>query len=200
MAALATTDDLTARGITVADEPLAELYLGVASAAVRDAAGCQISQTTSTVTLYPSSPSPYLALPGGPVTAVTSVEIDGRELTQGLDYALWDGSLYRPCGWLAMTAAGLPAPVVATYPHGLVVVPEDIVDLVCRMAATAVNAAGASKDGSGLAIDGVVQESLGDYAVTYRTDTGLTEMELSASMRSRLRARFGGGTAMVSTR
>jgi len=68
------------------------------------------------------------------------------------------------------------------------------------MAATAINAASQSEDGSGLAIDGVVQESLGDYAVTYRSDTGLTEMELSDSMRNRLRARFGGSAGMVPVR
>ena len=197
MPALATVDDLTARGITVSDEPRASLFLDVASSAVRDAAGVPIGSQTSTVTLYPSGPSPHLPLPGGPVTAVSSVTVGGDELTQGLDYALWDGSLYRPCGWVS--GSTLPEPVVVTYTHGLPTVPADLVDLVCRMAATAINAA-EDGSGSGLAIDGVVSESLGDYAVTYRADSGLTEMELSERMRSRLRARFGGGAAMVGTR
>jgi len=198
MPTLATVADLTARGIAVSDEPRAELFLAVASSAVQDAAGVPIGSQTSTVTLYPSADSAYLRLPGGPVTAVSSVKLGGQALTQGLDYVLWDGALYRPCGWRSCTA--LPDPVEATYTHGLPTVPADIVDLVCRMAATAINAASQSEDGSGLAIDGVVQESLGDYAVTYRSDTGLTEMELSDSMRNRLRARFGGSAGMVPVR
>lgn len=198
MPALATVADLTARGITVTDEPRAELFLDVASSAVRDAAGCPIASQASSVTLYPSSCSAYLPLPGGPVTAVSGVTLGGSALMQGLDYVLWDGALYRPCGW--RSAGALPEPVVVTYTHGLPAVPADIVDLVCRMAATAINAAASAEDGSGLAIDGVVSESLGDYSVTYSQSAGLTEMELSASVRARLRARFGGGAAMVSTR
>lgn len=190
---LATQADLTARNIVVADTDLAELYLHVASAAVRDAAGVRINQTTSTTTLYPNG-GLYLPLPGGPVTAVEAVVQDGQTLAEGRDWTLWDGALYRPGGWTGCT--GLPQAVTVTYTHGLPVVPADLVDLVCRMAATALGLA----EGDGLAIADVASESLGDYAVTYRPDSGLTEMELSAAMRARLRRRFGGGAGMVAVR
>jgi hypothetical protein len=198
LASLATTGDLTVRTIAFDDEVLAETYLSTASAAIRDAARCAIGSVTSTVDLWPADGDSFLRLPGGPVTAVTSVVLDGATLTQGLDYVLRDGALWRPGCWAS--CAALPTPVVATYTHGLPEVPEDIVDLVCRMTASALVAASASDDGSGLATGNVMSERLGDYYVMYNSAAGVTEMELSPRTYERLRARFGGGAAMVPTR
>ena len=197
LAPLATTADLTNRGVTIApaDATVFATYLDVASAAVRDAAGSPISSTVSTVSgLY--GDSDRLMLPGPPVTAVTTVTIDGTAVT---DYKLVDGSLYRVCWWLSPTN-GLPAPVTVTYTHGLPQVPADIVDLVCRMTLSAVVAATSASDGSGLAVNDVASERLGDYSVTYNSEAGVTEMELSDRTRSRLRARFGDSAVMVRTR
>jgi hypothetical protein len=197
LAPLATTADLTARGVTVdpADATVYATYLDVASAAVRDAAGSPISSTTSTVSgLY--GDGDRLMLPGPPVTAVTTVTIDGTTVT---DYKLIDGSLYRDCWWLSPTT-GCPAPVTVTYTHGLPQVPADVVDLVCRMTISAVVAAISASDGSGLAVNDVASERLGDYSVTYNSEAGVTEMELSDRTRARLRARFGDSVGMVRTR
>lgn len=192
---LATTDDLDARTITWDDQALAETYLAVASAAVRDAAGVPISQTTSTVSLFGDG-GQWLRLPGPPVVSVASVTLDGEALD---DWALVDGFAFRPCGW---TVCGpLPVPAVVTYTHGLADVPADVVDLVCRMAASAILLAEGGEGGSGLVVDRVVSERLGDYAVTYDKASGTTEMELAAFTRDRLRSRFGGtSAAMVGTR
>lgn len=195
MDALATTDDLDARGITWDDQALAELFLGVASAAVRDAAGCPISRMTSTVALFGDCGT-RLALPGQPVISVTTVILDGITLVAGTDWALANGELIRRRGWASLRL--LPSPVTVTYVHGLAVVPADLVDLVCRMVATALQAA-AGEDGEGLAVDDVTAERLGDYSVSYDADSGLTEMDLSTRTRKRLRARFGGGVAMVAS-
>ena len=195
---LATTDDLDARTITWDDQTLAETYLGVASAAVRDAAGVPISQTTSTVNLFGDG-GQWLRLPGPPVVSVASVVLDGDTLTAGEDWALVDGFLFRLCGW---TVDGpMPKPAVVTYTHGLPEDPADVVDLVCRMAGSAILLAEGSEGGSGLAVDRIVSERLGDYAVTYDKASGTTEMELAQFTRDRLRARFGGtSAAMVGTR
>lgn len=191
---LATTDDLTARRIAYPDGPQAGTFLGVASAAVRDAAGTAISATTSTLELWGNG-GPWLRLPGPPVTAVASVVLDGRTLSEGADYVRADEYLFRPRGWPSPGCGRAAATV--TYTHGLPEVPADIVDLVCRMTAAALVAAAAEDDGSGLAVTRISSERLGDYSVTYRADTGMTEMELAERTAERLRARFGGGAYQV---
>ncbi|MFB4320668.1 hypothetical protein [Actinomadura sp. 21ATH] len=198
LAPLATTADLDARRIAWDDEQLAETYLGVASAAVRDAAGVPISRVTSTVALYGDGSS-WLRLPGPPIVSVTSVVLDGETVAPDGDggYALIDGRLFRPYGW--GVCAPVPRPVTVTYVHGLAEVPADVVDLVCRMAATAIVLAGEEDDGSGLAVSNIAAERLGDYAVTYNGESGTTEMELSDRTRSRLSNRFGGAGAQVVT-
>ncbi|TDD88357.1 hypothetical protein [Actinomadura rubrisoli] len=198
LAPLATTDDLDARTIAWDDQDLAETYLGVASASVRDAAGVPISRVTSTVSLF-GDDGQWLRLPGPPVISVATVTLDGGALVQGTDWALVDGALFRVCGW--RVCGPLPVPAVVTYTHGLAEVPADVVDLVCRLTASALVAAAAEDDGSGLAVDRIVSERLGDYAVTYDKASGATEMELADRTRDRLRSRFGGtGAAMVGTR
>lgn len=196
-APLATTDDLDDRGIAWDNQILAETYLAVASAAVRDAAGCPISAQTSTLQLYGDG-GPWLRLPGQPVRSITSVTFNGKTLVAGTDYQLIDGSLYRPWGW--EVCAPLPKPVTVVLAHGLLEAPADVVDLVCRMAGTAIWLAGAEDDGSGLTVDRPSSERIGDYSVTYDRESGSTEMELAARTRARLAARFGSGAAMVTTR
>ncbi|MEU9777436.1 hypothetical protein [Streptomyces sp. NPDC047968] len=193
---LATVADLTARGLTVSaeEEPIAELYLGVASTAVREAAGTPISLTTSTVTLE-GEPGQWLTLPGPPIVSVASAAIDGESVT---DWRLRGGRLWRADGWSACDG---PSEATVEQTHGLAAVPDDIVDLVCRMTAGALKAARAEADGTGLAADKVItSERIGDYAVTYANDGRLTEMELPEHWRERLAARFGGGIGLVRSR
>jgi hypothetical protein len=134
----------------------------------------------------------YLRLPGPPIISVTSVVLDGETVDPD-SYALVDGRLMRPCGW--EVCGPLPRPAVVTYVHGLAEVPADVVDLVARMAGTAIALSGEEEDGSGLTISNIASERLGDYAVTYNGDAGATEMELSDRTRDRLRNRFGGAAA-----
>ncbi|MET8824788.1 hypothetical protein ABZX40_17960 [Streptomyces sp. NPDC004610] len=190
---LASVADLTARGLTVApeEETLAAVYLDVASAAVREAAGVPISQTTSTVTLTGPDDSQWLTLPGPPVTTVTSVEIDGVPVT---GWRLRSHRLWRACGWQPGCE---PAEVEVVQTHGLPVVPADIVDLVCRIAAATLIAFRSQPDGEGLAARDIRSERIGDYAVTYGDSGRITEVELPEYLREQLAARFGGGLAVV---
>jgi len=188
-------DDLEARGLTVEPEELSivGVYLGVASAAVREAAGTAISRATSTLTLE-GVPGQWLTLPGAPIVSVDSVSIDGRPVT---DWRLRSERLWRASGWTGLA----PSEVEVTQTHGLLAVPEDIVDLVCRMAASALVAYRSEDGGTGLAVDKeVTSERLGDWAVTYGADGRITEMELPQHWRERLRARFGGGASLVASR
>lgn len=195
LAALATTDDLAARGLVVTAEEttVAETYLDVASTAVREAAGVPISQTTSTVTLE-GSVTEWLTLPGVPIISVASVEIDGEAVT---DWRLRSHRLWRACGW--STGCG-PSEVDVTQTHGLADVPADIVDLVCRIAATALADYRADPDGAGLAAGDIRSERIGDYSVTYGGEGLITSMELPDYLRERLAARFGGGVTLVRSR
>lgn len=183
MASLATIADMEARGVTVdaSEESLVNTYLAVASAAIRDAAGSNVSQITVTVILEGVCDT-RLKLPGAPVTAVHAVALDEVPV---FDYRLSNGALWRSAGW------GDGA-VEVTYTYGLPTIPADIVDLTCRLAAQAL-AAYRNGDPAGRAVE---SERIGDYSVKYaNSETGT--MTLSNAQRNRLAARFGASVAVV---
>ncbi|ELP61730.1 hypothetical protein PV735_11365 [Streptomyces turgidiscabies] len=195
LAPLATLADLAARGLTVAaeEESVAETYLDVASTAVREAAGVPISQTTSTVSLEGPA-TQWLSLPGPPIVSVATVEIDGEAVT---DWKLRSHRLWRRSGW---SPGCDPSEVDVTQTHGLATVPSDIVDLVCRIAATALADYRSDAEGAGLAAGDIRAERIGDYSVTYGDAGLITTMELPDYLRERLEARFGGGASVLSSR
>ncbi|MGW9249748.1 hypothetical protein [Streptomyces badius] len=192
---LATLDDLAELGLTVEDDEttVATRYLAVASAAVREAAGSPISETTSTVTLEGEADQ-RLRLPGSPIQSVAAVAIDGVAVT---DWRLRSDRLWRFAGW---TAADGPSEVEVTYTHGLPEVPADLVDLVGRLVAGALASYRADDGGASLGTQVITSERIGDYAVTYGGDGLATDMELPAYLRERLAARFGGGAGLVRSR
>ena len=192
---LATVDDLEARGLTVdsGETSIVNVYLGVASTAVREAAGTAITRTTSTITLE-GVPGHRLTLPGAPIVSVDSVKVDGRTVT---DWRLRSERLWRAAGWSGCE----PSEVEVTFTHGLLEVPADIVDLVCRAVAAALAAYRSDDGGMGLAADKeVTSERLGDWSVTYAADGRVTEMELTQFWRERLAARFGNSVTTLMSR
>lgn len=196
LAPLATTADLEARGLTIdpSEATVVGVYLGVASTAVREAAGTAISQTTSTLTLE-GPVGQWMTLPGPPIVSVASVSIDGRPVT---DWRLRSERLWRAAGWSPYCE---PSEVEVTQTHGLADVPEDIVDLVCRMTAAALVRYRSEDGGEGLAVDKeVTSERLGDWAVTYGSDGRVSEMELTQFWRDRLAARFGSSVTALRSR
>jgi len=76
-----------------------------------------------------------LQLPCAPVTAVTTVEVDGAVLAEGTDFD-WseDGLLERAGGWPRRFRA-----VRVVYSHGYTVVPADIQDAVSQKAEMTLN-------------------------------------------------------------
>jgi hypothetical protein len=189
---LATLADLDVRGVDISNPALASTMLAVASSAVRGAAGSPISQVTSTITYDGWRFERYLRLFGQPVTAVSTVTIDGTAVT---DWRLTGGRLWRLCGWGVDDG---PAEVVVIQTHGLPTVTDEIVNLVCSFAAAGINAAA---DG-GLSHAGVVAERIDDYSVTYAqgADAVATVMEVPEGTRRWLESLFGGGAVMVPTR
>jgi hypothetical protein len=193
---LATVADLEARGLTIepGEETVVETFLAEASAAVREAAGVPISQTTSTVALEGPDNSQWLTLPGPPIISVATVAIDGETVT---DWKLRSHQLWRAAGWSPTCE---PSEVTVTQTHGLPVVDADIVGLVCRIAAAVLVHYRAQPDGEGLAAKDVRAERIGDYSVTYGDSGRITDIELPDYLREQLAARFGGGVAVVRSR
>ena len=189
---LATVADLELRGGDDTDVALADEMLAVASASIRGAAGSPISRVTSTITYTGWGSGNTLALAGQPVVSVSEVSVDGRSVS---DWRLADGRLWRRCGWGCGSG---PTDVIVTQVHGLLVVPKDIVHLVCDFAGAGIAAA---KEGGGNHV-GKVAERIGDYSVTYAqgAEAVASVMEVPAGTRLRLSSMFGGSAAVVSSR
>ncbi|MCR3732193.1 hypothetical protein FHS35_009111 [Streptomyces umbrinus] len=193
---LATVADLEARGLTVdpTETVIVGTFLAEASAAVREAAGVPISETTSTVDLEGPDDSQWLTLPGPPIQSVATVELDGQAVT---DWRLRSHRLWREYGW---TSGYGPSEVSVTQTHGLPDVPDDLVGLVCRIAAAVLVNYRAQPDGEGLAAKDIRSERIGDYAVQYGDGGRITEIELPEYLREQLAARFGGGVTLLRLR
>lgn len=186
---LASATDLSDRGIDVTDTAAVSAFLASASEAVRDAAGCAISEVTATVSLEGSS-TRWLPLPGWAIRSVDEVLIDGSAVT---DAVLASGRLWRRNGW---SACGEPSLVTVTYSQGVTEVPADIVDLVCSLVGAAL---AAKTDGGYAANTGLQYESIDDYRVGYATgaDAVASVMELPTRTKQALASRFGAGVAVT---
>jgi hypothetical protein len=190
---LAAAADLSARGVDVSDTVLVAAMLAVASSVVRGAAQSPILETDSTVTLWAVDADQWLTLPGKPVTAVSSVEVDGVALA-ATEYKLVHGDLWCASGW----GTGCePVEVVVDMTHGFAEVPAYIKQLVCDLAI-----AGMASSSAGAHDPRVVAEKIDDYAVTFAegAEAVASAMELPRLTLNGIRARFGGGAAMVSQR
>lgn len=190
---LATLADLVSRSIAVDDVTLAQTMLAVASSAVRGAAGSPISEETSTITYDGWRFERYLNLFGLPVTSVATVTVDGTAVT---DWRLVGGArLWRACGWGVDDG---PAAVDVVQTHGLTVVQENIVDLVCSYTAAGMAAAADGFE----AHAGKVAERIDDYSVSWAqgAEAVATVMEIPEGTRCWLASMFGGSATMVTTR
>jgi hypothetical protein len=193
--ALATAADLAARNIVLPANMDAGVVLNSAMDSVRDAAGCPIAQTTSTVTLVAADAS-WLDLPAGPVSAVASIMAsDG--VTPITDWTkVGDSVRLQGDSWPPGTA--FPVEIIVTYTHGLPIVPADIVDLVCQVAA--IMGAQGGDPGTGGKTTAV---RLGDFSETYSIPAGTespSPVALPESVKNALRARFGVSASVVGMR
>lgn len=183
---LADAGDLAARGITVPDGVDPAVLLASASAAVRDAAGCAISQQTSTITLAVADWCGF-DLPFGPVTEVATITVAGVPV---LGWTVLDSTVTMPPGW---TTSCVPVGVTVTYTHGLPEVPADIVDLVCGVVGLAF------AQGYGQASQ-LAAFHLGEYGESYKRPAGAespSPIALPDAVRERLRARFGASAVVL---
>lgn len=145
LAALATTSDATAYGLTVTSAALLR-----ASTRVRAYTGQRISTGSSTI----RARGPVVRLPERPVTAVTSVtDSDGVVLTVDVDYELVGQDLTLPTS----------GEFTVVYSHGFATVPDGVLEVVCTIAARL-----GATDTS--VASGVVQEQSGSVSQTFGWD------------------------------
>lgn len=185
---LATATDLEALSVDTSDSDAIDALLASASAAVREAAGCSITETTGTITLD-GGRKRFIPLPGWAVTSVDSVLWDGNAVT---DYRLRAGSLFRAYGWGDDFD---PPALTVTYTQGVSEVPADIVNLVCSLVA-----AGLARTAEGYDPKrGVSSERIDDYqrSFTRGEDEVVAPMELPPLTRSWLAQRFGKGSTVT---
>lgn len=193
---LAASTDLSARGVDVSNAALVAEMLTVASAVVRTAAQSPILSTTSTVMLTGWADDQWLGLPGQPVTAVSSVLIDGTAVT---DYQLVGGRLWRQSGWslAGSQCSDAPSAVTVTLTHGFAAVPPFVRQLVCDLAISGMQSAA-----DGAKVPGMIGERVDDYMVQFIHDENsvATVFEVPRATRDALRKAFGGGAEMVTAR
>lgn len=161
LANLATQSDAIAYGYGTISTAL----FARASARVRGYARQDITSGTSTITVR----GPIVLLPQRPVVAITSV-VDAVT-TPGAPYTLKaDEWILRPGGVLETPHFG--GNLEVTYTHGFASLPDELIELVCGVAARLgeVNVAAAA---------GVQQETGGSESVTYGFDSYNAISELS---------------------
>lgn len=187
---LATLADLTALNIDTSNVALADSLLASVSAAVREAAGTPITETTSTVRFATES-SRRVELPARPVRSVSSVKLDGEELTEGVDFVVRDGHLWRLGGRPWHDYGQVPRELEVTFTHGYTQVPADIVRTVCVYVAAGIAAAQDGFEGH----RGLQYRSIDDVREGFLSgaDEVVDPTELTERTKAALRARFGGG-------
>ena len=187
---LASSADLSARGVEGPDSALAATMLTVASALVREAAGSPILSATVTVSWWVTEWSEWETVPVRPLRSVASVTLDGEAVT---DHKVVHNDLWRRDGWYVDE----PVEIEAQVTVGLPTVPESVKQLVCDLAILGINTAT-----TGALDPRVVAERIDDYSVTF-SDAGAavaSAMTIPTATRSALRARFGGGVGSVRLR
>ncbi|MFC4006637.1 hypothetical protein ACFOY2_05355 [Nonomuraea purpurea] len=152
--------------------------LARASARLRREAGRPISSTISTVRRRVEGGTALL--PGGPITAVSTVarlpEDGGATLTGWR----WDGMerVHRIPLWCG--------DVNVTYAHGFTSMPDELLDLVCSVAARL----SSTEEAAGMEA-GIRSESIDDYSVTYAAEAVETASGLLPGEAAQLAAFLG---------
>lgn len=174
---------LVLKGVDVSNGPLVDLMLNASSWIIREAAGHVISQITSTISI-PAPDDRWLPVPG-PVASVTSVLVDGVEVT---DWKLIGGRLWRRCGWQERCE---PVEAQVTLTHGYLEVPADIVNLCADLAKLGIQAASQEATPANVVS---VSYTIDDYTerIQYSADAR-TAMELPDVTKAWLAQRFGAG-------
>lgn len=184
---LATAADLAAAlQVDISEIPTstATLLLECATAVVQQAAGGQrIVQVVGDTFALIGTTDAWLDLPQIPVTAVSSVTLDGTALTAGTldpsNYALRGNRLWRTSGW--QTYWGQPSDVAGAYTHGYASGSQEL-----QLARSAVISLAKSQVSNP---SGVSSESIDDYNVSFAAMSA--QMEAAEFLKAALRRAYG---------
>lgn len=165
---LADSTDLAARlgiALTSAQTARADALLADASAIVRNYTRQTISRSISTIPLEPTAEQ-WLYLPERPVNEIVAVTVGGAALASG-NWQLQNDALFRYDGWagcyqIANGPVNQPDTIVVEYDHGFDTVPDDIVRIVCKIAAMSyLNPSGYRSASMGAASYTLASETIG---------------------------------------
>ncbi len=124
-------------------------------------------------------PGAWLDLPQRPVSAVTTVEVDGEELAADTDFQVFGSRLYRAAGW--GTSLGGPTLVTVDYDHGY---PEGHQSLQLARAACLSLIRGVYGNPTG-----AVRLTIDDYSEAFEALSA--QMDASPFLMRRLRSQYG---------
>lgn len=189
---LATPEQLASALQQDLDASTANLWLNAATAVVQDAAGGQriVQVVADTATLLGTTDS-WLDLPQIPVTAVTSVTLDGTVLaavaaggtTTG--YRRHGNRLWRGDGW--QTYCGEPSTVVVVNTHGYATGSQELE--LGRSAVLGLAKVAYSNP------SGAKSEAIDDYRVAY--EAVAAALEASPNLKAALRRQYGRRAGLV---
>lgn len=170
------------------DTATATLLVEMATGKVQAACGQRLISATSTVTLTVDifDGDPWLPLPQLPVRSVGTVLIDGVADTEWL---LRNQQLWRLAAWNRNWTA--PTLVTVTYTYGFLAGEQGL--QLARDMTLALAAAGYGNPGGS-----VSSEAIDDYKVSYAEADG--RMQVTDSMRARLRSTYGSPAYVTGTR
>jgi hypothetical protein len=182
---LATASDLAALLQSDLDLSTATLLVEIGTAVVQAAAGGQrIVQVVDDVATILGGTSAWLDLPQIPVTAVSSVTLDGSTistgtLTGGGNYRRIGSRLWRGDGW--QIYCGVPSEVIAINTHGIAAGDQR---LQLGRGAVLGLAKGQYRNPSG-----ATRITIDDYTEVY--DAMTARLEASQSLKTALRKQYG---------
>lgn len=169
------------------------LALEVCTAVVQSAAdGQRIAQVVGDTATVTGSMEQWLRLPQWPVTAVSSVTLDGVALTAGVPgsgastYRLVGNRLYRGSGW--QTYCSEPSTVGFVFTHGYATGRQEL-QLGRGVSLSLAKGLFLSPDGT------VVREQIDDYAVAYAEAEAA--LEARPSLKALIRKMYGPKARMV---
>ena len=130
-------------GVGTLDASRATVVLDAATGAIQGWTRQTISEVAGDAVELRGTWKPVLELPERPVTAVTSVSVDGVAQTVDDDYVVVRNELRRPEGWDSQLRFSVFGPegwggpdvvVAVTYTHGFATVPDDVKGVCLQLA------------------------------------------------------------------
>jgi hypothetical protein len=189
---LASPADLASLVEQDVDTATATLIVEVCTAVVQTAAdGQRIIQVVGDVDSVIGGREQWLRLPQFPVTAVSSVTLDGTALTAGVPgsgsatYRLVGNRLWRGCGW--QTYCGEPSTVGFTYTHGYATGRQEL--QLGRGAVLSIGRVLLTNP------SGAASEKIDDYAVTYAAAE--SALDGSPALKAAIQKQYGPKARMV---